>query len=121
LRRKNDDHSAELLDDAYPKIRKRILDEDEIRRQDELDRLRAADVTITFEYQKELIDDAQGYLDVTFPQVPSYLIEYVQSILRRRGIKTLYVLPLNAVMPKKRHTAAAHAEFHQLLEPQKDS
>jgi predicted transcriptional regulator len=67
-----------------------------------------------FEYQKELIDSTQEYLYVALPQVPSYLIEYVQLILRRR-VKLCYILPLNAVMPKKRHTAAAHPEFHQLL------
>lgn len=67
-----------------------------------------------FEYQKELIDSTQEYLHIALPQVPSYLIEYVQLILRRR-VKLCYILPLNAVMPKKRHTAAVHAEFYQLL------
>lgn len=32
-----------MLDDVYPKIRKRVLDEEELKRQDELDRLKAAD------------------------------------------------------------------------------
>lgn len=69
-----------------------------------------------FEYQKELIDDTQEYLDVALSQVPSYLIEYVQPTLKRRHVKLRYLLPLNAVMPKKRHTATTHAEFHQLLQ-----
>jgi predicted transcriptional regulator len=67
-----------------------------------------------FEHQKELIDGTQEYLHVALPQVPSYLIELFQLILRRR-VELRYVLPLNAVMPKKRHTAAVHAEFYQLL------
>jgi predicted transcriptional regulator len=68
-----------------------------------------------FEYQKELIDSTQEYLYVALPQVPSYLIEYIQRLLRRH-VKLRYVLPLNAVMPRKRHTAAVHAEFYQLLQ-----
>jgi predicted transcriptional regulator len=67
-----------------------------------------------FEHQKELIDSTQEYLHVALPQVPSYLIDLFQLILRRR-VKLRYVLPLNAVMPKKRHTAAVHAEFYRLL------
>lgn len=62
------------------------------------------------------MEGAQEYLQVTVPQVPSYLIEYVQPILRKRRVKLRYVLPLNVVMPKKRHTAAAHQQFHQLLQ-----
>jgi predicted transcriptional regulator len=69
-----------------------------------------------FEYQKGLIDEAQEYLDIAMPQVPSYLIEYVQPILRKRRVRLRYVLPINAVMPKKRHTTAAHQQFHQLLQ-----
>jgi predicted transcriptional regulator len=69
-----------------------------------------------FEYQKELIDGTKEYLHVALPQVPSYLIEYVQLLFRRKGVKLRYVLPLNAVMPKKRHTAAAHAEFYHILQ-----
>jgi predicted transcriptional regulator len=69
-----------------------------------------------FEYQKELIDDAQEYVNVALSQVPSYLIEYFQPMLRRRRVKLHYLLPVNAGMPKKRHTAAAHLEFHQLLQ-----
>jgi predicted transcriptional regulator len=68
-----------------------------------------------FEYQKDLIDGTQEYLYVALPQVPSYLIEYVQPLFRRKGVKLHYLLALNAVIPKKRHTAAAHAEFYQLL------
>lgn len=69
-----------------------------------------------FEYQKELIDSTQEYLHFALPQVPSYLIECVQLLFRRKGVKLRYLLPLNAVMPKKRHTAAAHAEFYHLLQ-----
>ena len=68
-----------------------------------------------FEYQKDLIDSTQEYLYVALPQIPSYLIEYIQ-LLFRRHVKLRYVLPLNAVMPRKRHTAAVHAEFYQLLQ-----
>jgi predicted transcriptional regulator len=69
-----------------------------------------------FEYQKDLIDSTQEYLYVALPQIPSYLIEYIQLLFRRKGVKLRYVLPLNAVMPRKRHTAAVHAEFYQLLQ-----
>lgn len=69
-----------------------------------------------FEYQKDLIDGTQEYLHVALPQIPSYLIEYIQLLFRRKGVKLRYVLPLNAVMPRKRHTAAVHAEFYQLLQ-----
>jgi predicted transcriptional regulator len=69
-----------------------------------------------FEYQRELIDSTQEYLHVALPQIPSYLIECVQLLFRRKGVKLRYLLPLNAVMPKKRHTAAVHAEFYQLLQ-----
>ena len=69
-----------------------------------------------FEYQKDLIDGSQEYLHFALPQIPSYLIEYIQPLFRRKGVKLRYVLPLNAVMPRKRHTAAVHAEFYQLLQ-----
>ncbi|MFL6309772.1 MAG: helix-turn-helix transcriptional regulator [Nitrososphaera sp.] len=69
-----------------------------------------------FEYQKDLIDNTEEHLDVVLPQMPSYLIEYVQVLLSKRRVKLRYLLPLNAVMPKKRHTAAAHPQFHQLLQ-----
>jgi predicted transcriptional regulator len=69
-----------------------------------------------FEYQRELIDSTQEYLHIALPQIPSYLIECVQLLFRRKGVKLRYLLPLNAVMPKKRHTAAVHAEFYQLLQ-----
>jgi predicted transcriptional regulator len=69
-----------------------------------------------FEYQKDLIDGSQEYLHVALPQIPSYLIEYIQPLFRRKDVKLRYVLPLNAVMPRKRHTAAVHAEFYQLLQ-----
>jgi predicted transcriptional regulator len=69
-----------------------------------------------FEYQKDLIDGSQEYLHLALPQIPSYLIEYIQPLFRRKGIKLHYVLPLNAIMPRKRHTAAVHAEFYQLLQ-----
>jgi predicted transcriptional regulator len=69
-----------------------------------------------FEYQKDLIDGSQEFLNVALPQIPSYLIEYIQPLFRRKGVKLRYVLPLNAVMPRKRHTAAVHAEFYQLLQ-----
>lgn len=68
------------------------------------------------EYQKDLIKSTQDYLHVALPQVPSYLIEYVQPIIGGRRIKLHYVLPLNAIMPKKRHNESAHPEFHQLLQ-----
>ena len=47
-----------------------------------------------FEYQKGLMEGAQEYLQVAVPpQVPSYLIEYVQPILGKRRVKLRYVLP----------------------------
>ena len=69
-----------------------------------------------FEYQKDLIEGTQEYLHVALPQIPFYLIEYIQLLFRRKGVKLRYVLPLNAVMPRKRHTATVHAEFYQLLQ-----
>jgi predicted transcriptional regulator len=69
-----------------------------------------------FEYQKNLIDGSQEYLHLALPQIPSYLIEYIQPLFRRKGVKLHYVLPFNAIMPRKRHTAAVHAEFYQLLQ-----
>jgi predicted transcriptional regulator len=69
-----------------------------------------------FEYQRDLIDGSQEYLHVALPQIPSYLIEYIRPLFRRKGIKLRYVLPLNAVMPRKRHTAAVHAELYELLQ-----
>lgn len=80
----NDDHIAELLNETYTKIRKRLLDEDELKRQDDdLERLRTADtesirwnVIITTasmtdsekeEYLRKIKEERQVYREIPFP------------------------------------------------------
>ena len=72
-----------------------------------------------FEYQKGLMEGAQEYLQVHPSRGASSTIlphRICSTHLEKKTRKAAVRLPLNAVMPKKRHTAAAHQQFHQLLQ-----
>jgi predicted transcriptional regulator len=65
-----------------------------------------------YEYQRNLIESSEKYSEVMLSHVPSYLIEKAEPLVKR-GTRIRYLLPVNAVLPKKRHSDALHSAFYQ--------
>jgi hypothetical protein len=77
-----------------------------------------------FEYQREILSKAQNYLYIILPQIPLYLIDLIMSRLEANkknsgrdghNLQLKYLLPYNAVLPKKRHNNLRHSTFYELL------
>lgn len=77
-----------------------------------------------FEYQREIISKAQDYLYIIIPQMPLYLIDSIMPKLEanekdsggnEHNIQLKYLLPYNAILPRKRHNELRHSTFYGLL------
>ena len=78
-----------------------------------------------FEYQREILSRAQNYLYIIVPQMPLYLIDSIMPKLEANEknsernehiIQLKYLLPYNAILPKKRHNDLRHSTFYKLLD-----
>lgn len=78
-----------------------------------------------FEYQREILSRAQNYLYIIVPQMPLYLIDSIMPKLEANEknsernehiIQLKYLLPYNAILPKKRHNDLRHSTFYELLD-----
>src|SRR5919106_5074010 len=67
-----------------------------------------------FEYQKEVFSTSGSYVYTILPEVPQYLIDSVMPTIEK-GVRLRYILPYNAVLPKKRHDISKHEKFHTLI------
>jgi predicted transcriptional regulator len=77
-----------------------------------------------FEYQREILSKAQNYLYIIIPLIPLYLIDSIMLRLEAnetnsgRNVPEMqlkYLLPYNAILPKKRHNDLRHSAFYELL------
>jgi predicted transcriptional regulator len=77
-----------------------------------------------FEYQREILSRAQNYLYMIISQIPLYLIDSIMLRLEANEknsgrnvpeIQLKYLLPYNAILPKKRHNDIRHSAFYDLL------
>ena len=67
------------------------------------------------ELWKKLYDSSTEYIYAMLPQIPFELIETVVSKIKKDGIKFSYILPQNAVIPKKGFDLLKASGFHELL------
>lgn len=67
------------------------------------------------ELWKKLYNSASEYIYAMLPQIPFELIEAVISKIKKDGIKFSYILPQNAVVPKKGFDLLKAAGFQDLL------
>lgn len=77
-----------------------------------------------FECQRDLLSKAQNYLYIILPQIPLYLIDLIMSRLEankknsgrdEHNLQLRYLLPYNAILPKRRHNDLRHSAFYKLL------
>lgn len=67
-----------------------------------------------FEYQKELFKNTEEYLNIILSEIPSYLVDLLNHIIEKK-IRVNYMIPHNAILPRKRHNASKHEQYHDLL------
>jgi predicted transcriptional regulator len=74
-----------------------------------------------FECQRDLLSKAQNYLYIILPQIPLYLIDLIMSRLEankknsrrdEHNLQLKYLLPYNAILPKRRHNDLRHSAFY---------
>ena len=89
-----------------------------------LDSLYLDNQVAVFEYQREILSKAQYYLYIILPQIPLYLIDLIMQRLEvnennsgrnEPEIQLKYLLPYNAILPKRRHNDLRHSTFYELL------
>lgn len=79
-----------------------------------------------FECQRDLLSKAQNYLYIILPQIPLYLIDLITPRLEANNknsgrdehnlqLQLKYLLPYNAILPKRRHNDLIHSAFYELL------
>jgi hypothetical protein len=77
-----------------------------------------------FECQRDLLSKAQNYLYIILPQIPLYLIDLIISRLEankknsgrdEHNLQLKYLLPYNAILPKRRRNNLRHSTFYELL------
>jgi hypothetical protein len=77
-----------------------------------------------FECQRDLLSKAQNYLYIILPQIPLYLIDLIMSRLEaniknsgrnEHNLQLKYLLPYDAILPKRRHNDLRHSAFYELL------
>jgi predicted transcriptional regulator len=67
------------------------------------------------ELWKKLYDSSSEYIYAMLPQIPFELIEAVISKIKKDGVKFSYILPQNAVIPKKGFDLLKASDFPDLL------
>lgn len=67
-----------------------------------------------FEHQKELFKNTEEYLNIIVSEIPSYLIDLLNQIIEKK-IRVNYMIPRNAILPRKRHNESKHEQYHDLL------
>ena len=70
---------------------------------------------VVVELWKKLYDSSSEYIYAMLPQIPFELIEAVISKIKKDGIKFSYILPQDAVVPKKGFDLLKASGFQDLL------